>query len=71
MARRDGKSSFHVLLLAGGSGTRFWPLSRKSRPKQLLALTGRQSLLEQTWRRVRGLAPKERIWVVAPVHINV
>jgi mannose-1-phosphate guanylyltransferase len=66
LARRNGKSSFHVVLLAGGSGTRFWPLSRKSRPKQFLALTGRQSLLEQTWRRVRGLAPKERIWVVAP-----
>ena len=50
----------------GGSGTRFWPLSRKAKPKQFHALTGRHSLLRQTWRRVRKLAPTARIWVVAP-----
>ena len=33
---------FHVVLLAGGSGTRFWPLSRKKRPKQFLPLSGDQ-----------------------------
>ncbi|MDH3627656.1 MAG: sugar phosphate nucleotidyltransferase [Acidobacteriota bacterium] len=57
---------FHVVLLAGGSGTRFWPLSRKKMPKQFHALTGRESLLLATWRRVRKLTPKARIWVVAP-----
>ena len=66
MARGSAQSSFHVVLLAGGSGTRFWPLSRSGRPKQFLALAGRRPLLEETWRRVRGLAPPERIWVVAP-----
>jgi mannose-1-phosphate guanylyltransferase/mannose-6-phosphate isomerase len=58
--------AFHAILLAGGSGTRFWPLSRRDRPKQFLPLTGRVSLLAQTWRRVRRLAPPRRIWVVAP-----
>lgn len=56
----------HAVLLAGGSGTRFWPLSRERRPKQFLALTGRRSLLEQTYSRVRRLVPPERIWVVTP-----
>ncbi len=56
----------HVVILAGGSGTRFWPLSRVARPKQFLPLAGRRSLLRATWDRVRRLAPPERIWVVAP-----
>jgi len=60
------RSRLHVVLLAGGSGTRFWPLSRASRPKQLLPLAGRRSLLRGTWERARTLAPAERIWVVAP-----
>ena len=66
MARRSDVPPFHVVLLAGGSGTRFWPLSRGSRPKQLLALVGRRPLLVDTWRRARKLAPRERIWVVTP-----
>jgi len=61
-----GKLRFHVVLLAGGSGTRFWPLSRSNRPKQLLPLTGETPLLAVTWKRVRRLAPPARIWVVAP-----
>ena len=54
----------HLVLLAGGKGTRFWPLSRSGRPKQLLPLLSSRSLLEETWRRVRPLAAPERIWVV-------
>ena len=54
------------MLLAGGSGTRFWPKSRAARPKQFLALAGRRSLLVETWRRVRRLAPARRIRVIAP-----
>lgn len=60
------RGALHVVLLAGGSGTRFWPLSRARRPKQFLALLGDRSLLEETWNRVRRLAPAEKIWVVAP-----
>ena len=64
--RRSGAGALHVVLLAGGSGTRFWPLSRARRPKQLLPLVGGRSLLRQTWDRSRLLAPAARIWVVAP-----
>jgi len=56
----------HVVILAGGSGTRFWPLSRAKRPKQFLSLAGKVSLLRATWDRARTLAPAERIWAVAP-----
>ena len=57
---------FHVVLLAGGSGTRFWPHSRHDNPKQFLPLGGKDPLLLSTWKRVRRLAPESRIWVVAP-----
>lgn len=62
----SGRGAFHAVLLAGGSGTRFWPMSRANRPKQFLPLAGGVSLIEATWDRVRVLAPPERIWVVAP-----
>jgi len=44
------------VLLSGGSGTRLWPLSREAYPKQFLPLVGRESLLQDTWRRVAALA---------------
>jgi mannose-1-phosphate guanylyltransferase/mannose-6-phosphate isomerase len=56
----------HVVLLAGGTGTRFWPLSRASRPKQMLRLFGTRSLLQATWDRARLLAPASRVWLIAP-----
>jgi len=62
--------ALHVVLLAGGSGTRFWPLSRGRRPKQFLALAGGQPLILETWRRARKLAPPRRIWVVAPAALE-
>ncbi len=52
-----------ALILAGGSGTRFWPLSRRRRPKQLLALEGDSSLLQATAERLRPLAGPEAQWV--------
>jgi mannose-1-phosphate guanylyltransferase len=52
-----------ALILAGGSGTRFWPLSRKRRPKQLLALEGERSLLRETFERLRPLVAPEAVWV--------
>jgi mannose-1-phosphate guanylyltransferase len=54
----------HAIVMAGGSGTRFWPASRAARPKQLLPLSGGRSLLEETIRRVEGLVPRERVLVV-------
>ena len=52
-----------ALILAGGSGTRFWPASRRGRPKQLLALEGRRSLLAETVARLAPLVEPERIWI--------
>ena len=54
----------HLVLLAGGRGTRFWPLSRRSRPKQLLPLLSERSLLRDTWDRVAPLGDAARSWVV-------
>lgn len=54
----------YALILAGGSGTRFWPLSRNARPKQLLDLFGKGTLLEQTIRRLEGLVPFENILIL-------
>jgi mannose-1-phosphate guanylyltransferase len=56
--------STHAVLLAGGSGTRFWPLSRAKRPKQFLSLATDKTLLAETAARVEGLAPAARAWVV-------
>jgi mannose-1-phosphate guanylyltransferase len=50
--------------MAGGSGTRFWPASRNARPKQLLDLTGGQTMIQATVDRLGGLVPDERIWVI-------
>jgi len=56
--------SNYALILAGGSGTRFWPLSRNSQPKQLLDLFGDGTLLEQTISRLDGLVPVENIFIL-------
>ena len=53
-----------VLILAGGSGERFWPLSRRAKPKQLLKLLSEQSLLEDTIGRLGGFVPNERILIL-------
>lgn len=52
-----------ALILAGGSGTRFWPLSRRSVPKQLLALDGEATLLQRTAARLAPLVGPESLWV--------
>jgi len=52
-----------ALILAGGSGTRFWPLSRRQRPKQLLALAGEHSLLETTVARLAPIIEPTSVWV--------
>jgi len=52
-----------ALILAGGSGTRFWPLSRQTRPKQLLALEGERTLLRDTLERLSPLVAPEAVWV--------
>ena len=54
----------HAVIMAGGSGTRFWPSSRRGRPKQLLTLLDGRSLLRITFERIQPLVPAERVWVV-------
>ena len=57
-------SKFYPVILAGGRGTRFWPLSRKKRAKQLLALDGKQTMIQQTVARLLPLAAAKQVWVV-------
>src|SRR6201987_2171262 len=59
------KSNFYPVILAGGRGTRFWPLSRKKRAKQLLALDGKQTMIQQTVERLLPLASAKEFWVIS------
>jgi mannose-1-phosphate guanylyltransferase len=60
-------NSIYALILAGGSGERFWPLSRRNRPKQLLHLVSERTLLEETVARLDGLVPPERILILTNI----
>jgi mannose-1-phosphate guanylyltransferase len=64
------KISFHPVILAGGRGTRFWPLSRQRRAKQLLALDGKQTMIQQTVARLLPLAPSARFWIITNEHLQ-
>jgi mannose-1-phosphate guanylyltransferase len=57
-------ATFHPVILAGGRGTRFWPLSRRKRAKQLLALDEKQTMIQQTVTRLLPLAPAKQFWVI-------
>lgn len=56
--------NYYAVIMAGGSGTRLWPLSRKDRPKQSLTISGGRSLFQSAVDRLLGLFPYERILVV-------
>jgi mannose-1-phosphate guanylyltransferase/mannose-6-phosphate isomerase len=60
----DSRTDVYAVILAGGSGTRFWPLSRESRPKQMLQIVGEDSLLRETIKRIHGFVPGKNIWIV-------
>lgn len=55
---------FRPVILAGGSGTRFWPRSRRARAKQVLALDGERSMIQQTVERLKPLAGPDHTWVI-------
>ena len=55
---------FRPVILAGGSGTRFWPRSRRARAKQVLALDGERSMIQQTLERLKPLASIEKTWII-------
>jgi mannose-1-phosphate guanylyltransferase len=55
---------FYPIILAGGRGTRFWPLSRKRRAKQLLALDGKQTMIQQTVARLAPMTASKNFWII-------
>ncbi len=61
---RSAKINFHPVILAGGRGTRFWPRSRRRTAKQVLALEGKRTMIQQTFARLAPLAPTRRFWVI-------
>ena len=60
----DSPIRFAPVILAGGSGTRFWPRSRRSRAKQVLSLDGGETMIQQTLARLLPVAKAEDVWVV-------
>lgn len=65
MAQNEKSSNhWYAAILAGGSGTRLWPMSRQNVPKQFLKLTDDKTLLEATFDRIKAVVPAEKIFVV-------
>jgi mannose-1-phosphate guanylyltransferase len=60
---------FRPVILAGGSGTRFWPRSRRARAKQVLALDGERSMLQQTVERLMPIASAKETWIITNSHL--
>ncbi len=57
-------ASAYGFIMAGGSGERFWPLSRTLRPKQCLSILGSGTMLQQSYRRLRAMLPAKRIFIL-------
>jgi mannose-1-phosphate guanylyltransferase len=58
------KPNLYPVILAGGRGTRFWPRSRRKNAKQVLALAGERTMIQQTIERLSALAPAKNFWVI-------
>jgi len=58
------KQPFYPVILAGGSGTRFWPRSRRRQAKQILALDGKQTMIQKTIERLLPLGTEKDFWVI-------
>ncbi len=59
------ESSYYGLILAGGRGTRFWPLSRRRTPKQVLTITGERSLIQATVDRLSAVIAPRNLWILS------
>ena len=60
----SGRFAFYPVILAGGRGTRFWPLSRKRMAKQLLPLNSKKSMIQETVERLSPLAQAKQFWII-------
>lgn len=58
---------FHALILAGGDGTRLWPVSRKNSPKQIGPFLDSQTLLQKTYQRIKKIFPENQIWLACNI----
>lgn len=54
----------HAVIMAGGQGERFWPLSRRKHPKQLIRIVGKEVMLQETVARLKPLVKESEIWIV-------
>jgi mannose-1-phosphate guanylyltransferase len=62
--------NFYPVILAGGSGTRFWPRSRRKLAKQVLALDGKQTMIQKTVERLRPLGKEQDFWIITNNFVN-
>src|SRR5580698_8201854 len=60
----EARAKFAPVILAGGSGTRFWPRSRRARAKQVLSLEGERTMIQETLARLGSLAAASDAWVI-------
>jgi len=61
----------YIILMAGGTGTRFWPMSRRCKPKQMLQITGSKSMIEMTYDRISSLTSPDKILVITNSDLKV
>ncbi|MBI5893484.1 MAG: mannose-1-phosphate guanylyltransferase/mannose-6-phosphate isomerase [Deltaproteobacteria bacterium] len=61
---KSKNKNIYAVIMAGGAGTRFWPLSRESSPKQMLKISGEDTMIRQTIKRLHGYVPNENISIV-------
>jgi mannose-1-phosphate guanylyltransferase len=70
VVRMKDQIDFRPVILAGGSGTRFWPRSRRAHAKQVLALDGERSMIQQTVERLKPLAGLDKTWIITNEYLS-